>query len=73
MWLALVTLTTLGYGDRAQVAVVRFLGSARVLPEWMTSSVNQLLAISSFTAGIKASDVVSVMGPMLRSTRDLLA
>jgi polar amino acid transport system substrate-binding protein len=55
MWFALVTLTTVGYGDRAPVT--RF-GRA-VAGMWMVVA---LLAVSSITAGLASAFTVSLAG-----------
>jgi polar amino acid transport system substrate-binding protein len=63
MWFALVTLTTVGYGDRAPVtAAGRFLAGA-----WMVLT---LLAVSSITAGLASAFTVSLADTRQVSIRE---
>ena len=63
-WWAAVTMTTVGYGDKAP----RTLGGRAVALVWMFSAV---LIVSSFTAAITASLTVGDLEGSVRGARDL--
>lgn len=64
IWWAAVTMTTVGYGDKAPQA----LGGRIVAIVWMLASV---ILISSFTAAITTSLIVSDISGKVRGLRDL--
>jgi ABC-type amino acid transport substrate-binding protein len=64
IWWAVVTMTTVGYGDKAP----RTLGGRIVAIIWMIASI---ILISSFTAAITTSLTVSELSGKVRGLRDL--
>lgn len=64
LWWALVTMTTVGYGDKAPQSV----GGRTVAVAWMLLSV---LCIAGYTAVITSSLTVSELSGRVRSSRDL--
>jgi ABC-type amino acid transport substrate-binding protein len=64
IWWAAVTMTTVGYGDKAP----RTLGGRTVAMVWMLASI---ILISSFTAAITTSLTVDELGGRIRGLRDL--
>ena len=63
-WWAAVTMTTVGYGDKAP----RTLGGRLVALVWMFAAV---IVISGFTASIATSLTINAIGTDIRSTEDL--
>ncbi len=63
-WWAAVTMTTVGYGDRAPVTV----GGRLVALVWMFAGI---IVISSFTAAIASSLTVSQLGSSVKGPEDL--
>jgi len=66
MWWSAVTMTTVGYGDKAPVT----LGGRMVALVWMFASV---ITISSFTAAIATTLTISSLGGASLASRDDLA
>jgi ABC-type amino acid transport substrate-binding protein len=64
IWWAAVTMTTVGYGDKAPIT----LGGRIVAIIWMLASI---ILISSFTAAITTSLTVSELSGKVRGLRDL--
>ena len=64
LWWSAVTMTTVGYGDKAPVTV----GGRIVALLWMFAS---LIAISTFTAAIASSLTVGSLTPAVRGPQDL--
>ena len=64
IWWAAVTMTTVGYGDKAP----QTLGGRIVAIIWMFASI---ILISSFTASITTSLTISELSGKVRGSRDL--